>query len=174
MAAIAPNTTVSATAKSDSWFERRSATRTGVVLSVLAGLFLLFDSVTKLLRMPAVVAGTVQMGFPEHSVQVIGALLLFGVVLYTIPRTAALGALVITGYLGGAVCANLRMDMPLLGYQLFPIYLAVLLWGGLYLRGAALRDLVRVARPHRYHPDARAARHSGVRWLRLAILERFR
>jgi hypothetical protein len=146
MTAITKNETATATITSSSWFERRSAARTGVVLSVLAGLFLLFDSVAKLLRVPAVVAGTVQMGFPDHSVQVMGALLLFGVVLYTIPRTAALGALVITGYLGGAICANLRLDMPLLGYQLFPVYLAVLLWGGLYLRSAALRELVRVGR----------------------------
>jgi hypothetical protein len=146
MTAIANNETAATTATSSSWFERRAATRTGVVLSVLAGLFLLFDSVAKLLRVPAVVRGTVQMGFPDHSVQVMGALLLFGVVLYTIPRTAALGALVITGYLGGAVCANLRLDMPLLGFQLFPVYLAVLLWGGLYLRSAALRELVRVGR----------------------------
>ena len=133
-------------AKPTSWFQRRSAARTGVVISVLGGVFLLFDAGTKLLQVPFVVQSTVQAGYTAQSVPIMGALLLFGLILYTVPRTASLGALVITGYLGGAVDSNLRLGMPVLSFQLLPVYVAVLVWGGLYLRSAALRELVRVGR----------------------------
>jgi hypothetical protein len=116
---------------------------TGWVLTSLVALFLLFDSVTKLLQLPAVVEATVQMGFPATTVPVIGGTLLACLVLYLIPRTAVLGAVLLTGYLGGAVCAQLRIEAPVLGYLLFPVYTGVLVWLGLYLRSAALRALVR-------------------------------
>ena len=120
------------------------ATRiTGWVLTSLVTLFLLFDSVTKLLQLPAVVEATVQMGFPATTVPVIGGTLLACLVLYLIPRTAVLGAVLLTGYLGGAVCAQLRIEAPVLGFLLFPVYTGVLVWLGLYLRSAALRALVR-------------------------------
>ena len=124
----------------------RAAVRTGTVISVLVGLFLLFDASIKLLRLPFVVEATVQLGFPAHTVQVMGALLLISLAVYAIPRTSVFGAVLITGYLGGAVCANVRVDAPLFGYVLFPIYVAVLVWLGLYLRNAALRQLVRTGR----------------------------
>ena len=91
----------------------------------------------------AVVEATVQMGFPATTVPVIGGTLLACLVLYLIPRTAVLGAVLLTGYLGGAVCAQLRIEAPVLGYLLFPVYTGVLVWLGLYLRSAALRALVR-------------------------------
>jgi hypothetical protein len=121
----------------------RAARITGWVLTSLVALFLLFDSVTKLLQLPAVVEATVQMGFPATTVPVIGGTLLACLVLYLIPRTAVLGAVLLTGYLGGAVCAQLRIEAPVLGYLLFPVYTGVLVWLGLYLRSAALRALVR-------------------------------
>ena len=121
----------------------RAARITGWVLTSLVTLFLLFDSVTKLLQLPAVVEATVQMGFPATTVPVIGGTLLACLVLYLIPRTAVLGAVLLTGYLGGAVCAQLRIEAPVLGYMLFPVYTGVLVWLGLYLRSAALRALVR-------------------------------
>ena len=121
----------------------RAARITGWVLTSLVALFLLFDSVTKLLQLPAVVEATVQMGFPATTVPVIGGTLLVCLVLYLIPRTAVLGAVLLTGYLGGAVCAQLRIEAPVLGYMLFPVYTGVLVWLGLYLRSAALRALVR-------------------------------
>ena len=121
----------------------RAALITGWVLTSLVALFLLFDSVTKLLQLPAVVEATVQMGFPATTVPVIGGTLLACLVLYLIPRTAVLGAVLLTGYLGGAVCAQLRIEAPVLGYLLFPVYTGVLVWLGLYLRSAALRALVR-------------------------------
>lgn len=121
----------------------KGAARTGMVLTVLAVLFLLFDSVTKLARLPLVVEATVQLGFPASSVVVIGATLLACLVIYVIPRTAVLGAVLLTGYLGGAVCTNLRVEAPLFSHVLFPVYVAVFVWLGLYLRNPGLRELVR-------------------------------
>jgi DoxX-like family len=121
----------------------RVARRTGLAVTGLVTLFLLFDSVTKLLRLPPVVEATVQMGFPGWTVPVIGGTLLACLVLYLVPRTAVLGAVLLTGYLGGAVCAQLRIDAPLFSTLLFPVYAGTLVWLGLYLRSAALRALVR-------------------------------
>jgi hypothetical protein len=121
----------------------RTARRVGHGLIGLVTLFLLFDSVAKLLRLPVVVEATVQMGFPASTVPVIGATLLACLVLYLVPRTAVLGAVLLTGYLGGAVCAQLRIEAPLLSTVLFPVYVGALVWLGLYLRSAALRALVR-------------------------------
>jgi len=123
----------------------RAAVRTGRVLTVLLTLFLLFDSVTKLMQLPPVVEATVQMGFPAASVAVIGGVLLACLVLYLVPRTAVLGAVLLTGYLGGAVCAQLRIEAPLFSNTLFPVYVGVLVWVALYLRSAALRTLVRAS-----------------------------
>ena len=113
--------------------------RAGWILSVLEILFLLFDSVTKVLKLPMVVEATVKLGFPENTVRAMGILLLIGVVLYAIPRTSVFGAVFVTAYLGGAVCANVRAEMPLLSNVLFPVYTAIAVWLGLYWRSAALR-----------------------------------
>ena len=114
---------------------------TGRILSGIVVLFLLFDSITKLITIKPVVDGMRQLGYPVPLAPVIGAILLICVVLYVIPRTAPLGAILLTGYLGGAVASQLRLEMPLLGYTLFPIYVAVLAWGGLYLRDSRVRTL---------------------------------
>jgi hypothetical protein len=121
----------------------RTARRVGYAITGLVTLFLLFDSVTKLLRLTMVVDATVQMGFPAWTVPVIGGTLLVCLVLYLVPRTAVLGAVLLTGYLGGAVCAQLRIEAPLFSTLLFPVYVGALVWLGLYLRSAALRALVR-------------------------------
>ena len=121
----------------------RAARITGRVLTVLLTLFLLFDSVTKLMQLPPVVEATIQMGFPASTVPVIGAVLLVCLALYLVPRTSVLGAVLLTGYLGGAVCAQLRIEAPLFSNTLFPIYVGVVVWGALYVRSAALRTLVR-------------------------------
>jgi len=146
MSITASAATATPTAHTTAGVPSRAAVRTGTVISVLVGLFLLFDASIKLLRLPFVVEATVQLGFPAHTVQVMGALLLISLAVYAIPRTSVFGAVLITGYLGGAVCANVRVDAPLFGYVLFPIYVAVLVWLGLYLRNAALRQLVRTGR----------------------------
>ena len=121
----------------------RTARRIGYALTALVTLFLLADSATKIIQLPAVVDATVQMGFPASAVPVIGTTLLVCLVLHLVPRTAVLGAVLLTGYLGGAVCAQLRIEAPLFSNLLFPVYVGVLVWLGLYLRSAALRALVR-------------------------------
>ncbi len=123
----------------------RAASRTGVVLTVLIALFLLFDCVTKLIRVPEVVTATVQLGFPVWSVPVIGAVLAVCLALYLVPRTSLLGAVLLTGYLGGAVCAQLRVEAPLFSTMLFPVYVGIVVWVALYLRSAQLRQIVRTA-----------------------------
>ena len=114
----------------------------GRILSGLAVLFFLFDSITKLMRVNAVVQGFVQMGYPVRFVPIIGAILLACVIVYLIPRTSILGAVLLTGYLGGAIASNLRVEAPLFTYVLAPLYFAVLVWGGLYLRDDRVRALI--------------------------------
>jgi hypothetical protein len=115
---------------------------TGRVLSALAVMFLLFDSVIKVLKLPPAVEGTVQLGYPEHLIVGIGIVELACLVLYVIPRTSVLGAILFTGYLGGAVATHVRIGSPLFTHTLFPIYVAALIWGGLFLRDVRLRALV--------------------------------
>ncbi len=119
---------------------------TGRILSGLAVLFLLFDGVTKLMRVAPVVEATLQLGYPESAVPVIGTLVLIGTVLYLIPRTSVLGALFLTGFLGGAIASHVRLGNPLFSHTLFPVYLAALVWGGLLLRDARLRAFLPFAK----------------------------
>ena len=112
---------------------------TGRTLSGLAIAFLLFDSALKLARLPVAVEGTAGIGFPRSSVVGIGLALLVCTLVYIVPRTAILGAVLLTGYLGGAVAANVRLGNPLATHILFPIYVAALVWGGLALRDRRVR-----------------------------------
>ena len=120
--------------------ETTSATRLwiGRVLSGIAVAFLLVDALGKLARVTPVIEGTVKLGYPESAVLPIGVLLLAGVVLYAIPRTALLGAIYLAAYLGGAVATQYRVGNPLATHVLFPVYVAALLWGGLALRSPRL------------------------------------
>ncbi|GLH72698.1 membrane protein [Geothrix limicola] len=120
---------------------------TGRVLSTLPILFLLFDGVVKVLRLPPVLEGTAKLGYPLGVVVPLGLTLLVCTVLYAIPRTSVLGAIFLTGYLGGAVASHVRVGDPLFSHALFPTYFAVLIWGGLFLRDARLRALLPFARP---------------------------
>ena len=120
----------------------RAASRTGTVLTVLLALFLVVDAVPKLLQMPMVVEATQQMGFDASAGPIIGAVLLVCLVLYLVPRTAILGAVLLTGYLGGAVCAQLRIEAPVFSTMLFPVYFGILVWVALYLRSPQLRRVV--------------------------------
>lgn len=115
---------------------------TGRVLTGIAVLFLVMDTTVKLVGVKQAVEGTMQLGFQPQHLAIIGAIELACLVLYLIPRTAPLGAILWTGYLGGAIVTHLRLDNPLFSHTLFPIYIAALLWGGLYLRDARLRSLV--------------------------------
>jgi len=113
----------------------------GRTLSSVPTLFLLLDSLGKLLRTGAVVEGTVQLGYRESVVLPLGILLLACTVLYLIPRTSVLGAILLTGYLGGVVATHVRVGSSLFSQVSFPIYLGALIWAGLLLREARLRAL---------------------------------
>jgi hypothetical protein len=118
----------------------------GRILTGLAIAFLTFDVVIKLVGAKAALDGTVALGYQPHHLLIIGMIGLVCLILYVIPRTAPLGAILWTGYLGGAIASNLRLDLPLFSHTLFPIYVAALIWGGLYLRDPRVRALVRPAR----------------------------
>jgi hypothetical protein len=114
----------------------------GRIISGLVVLFMLFDSIIHIMKPAPVLQAFVRLGFPERLSLVIGIILLVCVVLYVIPRTSVLGAILLTGYLGGAVVTNLRAGSSLFGETLFPVYFGMLVWGGLYLRDARLRALI--------------------------------
>jgi hypothetical protein len=111
-------------------------------MTALPVLFLLFDSVIKLMRSTPVVESFDQLGYPVSLAPGIGILQLVCIALYVIPRTSMLGAILLTGYLGGAVATHVRVGSPLLSHVLFPVYVAVLIWGGLFLREDRLRGLI--------------------------------
>jgi hypothetical protein len=118
----------------------------GRVLSGIAVLFLLFDATIHLLKPQPVVKGFADLGYPI-SVSVPLAIIEFiCIVLYLIPRTSIFGAVLLTGYLGGAIAAQLRVGAPLFSTLLFPIYVALFLWGGLYLRDPVVRTFMPVRR----------------------------
>lgn len=114
----------------------------GNAISGLLIAFFIFDAAMKIVKPAPVVDASAHMGLPAGLITPIGAVLLLCVVLYAIPRTAVLGALLLTGYLGGAVFANLRAGDPLFSHVLFPVYFGVLLWGALLLREPRLRELI--------------------------------
>jgi hypothetical protein len=114
----------------------------GRIVSALPILFLLMDSVMKLLKPAFVVDGTVKLGYQESTIVPLGIVLLTCVILYAIPQTSVLGAILLTGYLGGAVATHVRVGDPLFSHVLFPIYMGILIWLGLYLRDVRLRALV--------------------------------
>jgi hypothetical protein len=114
---------------------------TGRILSGLTTLFLLFDGVMKLVKPTPVVEGTVRLGYNESVIIPLGILLTACAIIYAIPRTAALGAILLTGYLGGAVATHVRAGEPWFPI-LFPVIVGILVWGGLYLRDDRLRALI--------------------------------
>ena len=113
----------------------------GRVLSTVAVLFFAMDGGMKLFKPQFVVAATVQLGYRESTIIGIGTTLLLCTLLYVIPRTAVLGAIITTGYLGGAVASNVRAGTPLFNIA-FPLIMGCLVWGGLWLRCSTLRRLV--------------------------------
>jgi len=114
----------------------------GYVLTGIVSLFLAFDTVLKVGQFTPAMEGTIVLGYPASRVAPIGLIELLCLALYLIPRSSVLGALLLTGYLGGAVATHVRIGSPLFSHTLFPIYVALLVWGGLYLRDARLRDLL--------------------------------
>ncbi|WP_437677905.1 DoxX family protein [Sorangium sp. So ce131] len=114
----------------------------GRVLSGLAVLFLTFDAAIKVLGLVPAEQGSAQLGFPASLVPTLGVIQIACLVTYLIPRTAVLGAILWTGYLGGAVAIHVRVGSPLFSHTLFPIYVAALLWAGLWLRDRRARALL--------------------------------
>lgn len=112
------------------------------VMSGLVILFMLMDSIMKFVKPPEVIEGTVALGFGQEHLPIIGALGLISTLLYTFPRTSVLGAILLTGYFGGAVATHLRLNNPLFSHTLFTVYFGILIWGGLWLRNTKLRELL--------------------------------
>jgi hypothetical protein len=122
--------------------DSRARLWTGRILTAIPVLFLLMDGVMKFTHIPEVVKGTSELGWDPSITPTLGVLLLTSLALYLFPRTAVLGAILLTGYLGGAIATHLRIGNPLFTHILFPVYVALMLWGGLYLRDARLRTLI--------------------------------
>jgi hypothetical protein len=116
---------------------------TARILTGIPVLFLSFDVILKFVAPGPVAEASAKLGMPAHLAMPIGFVLACCVALYVVRRTAVLGAVLLTGYLGGAVFAHVRIGDPLLTHVLMPIYVAAMLWGGLYLRDARVRALLR-------------------------------
>jgi len=113
----------------------------GRILSGLAAAFLTMDAAMKLLHVQPAVEGTAQLGYPASVLFTLGVIQVVCLLVYLTPRTAILGAVLWTGYLGGAIATHVRVGSPLLTHTIFPIYVAALLWGGLWLRDRRLRGV---------------------------------
>lgn len=110
-------------------------------LSGFVILFMLFDGLAKLFKQESVVESTVSLGFEEHHLLVMAILGLVATLLYAFPRTAILGAILLTGYYGGVIATHIRLDNPLFSHTLFSVYLSLFAWGGLWLRDSRIKRL---------------------------------
>src|SRR5262245_59355234 len=114
---------------------------TGRIIGGLAALFLLLDGVMKLFKPAPVVEATIKLGYPESVIIGFGIVLTLLTILYVIPRTSVLGAILLTGYLGGAVASHLRVSDPLFN-TIFPVIVGTLVWGGLFFCDGRVRELI--------------------------------
>ena len=121
-----------------------SARWVGRILSGLVILFLMVDGAIKLVPWPIVTETMDRMGYGSSDALMrgLGAITIVCTVLYAIPPTSILGAILLTGYLGGAIASHVRIDSPLFTHTLFGLYLGLMLWGGLWLRDRNLRRLI--------------------------------
>ena len=115
---------------------------TGRTMGGLVILFMLVDSIFKFIVNEEVVKATTDLGFQAHHLPIMGTLALIATLLYIFPRTEIVGALLLTGYWGGAIATHVRLDNPLFSHILFPVYLAVLAWGALWIKNERLRKLI--------------------------------
>src|SRR5215470_10705195 len=118
---------------------------TGYVLTALIASFLLFDCSLKILRLTPAIEANARLGYPANVILPIGIAELICLILFIVPRTSILGAILLTGYLGGATATQVRLEDP---WFFFPVVIGVLVWGGLYLRDERLHALI----PLRSHP----------------------
>jgi hypothetical protein len=114
----------------------------GRILAGIAAAFLVLDGAMKAMRAPMVLEGTAQLGYPTTVVFGLGVVLLASTLLYVVPRTSVLGAILLTGYLGGAIATHVRVGNPLFSHVLFPVYLGAIVWTALFLRDRRLRALI--------------------------------
>ncbi len=115
---------------------------TGWLLSGFVILFLLFDITLKFMSPPEVIATTVsELGYKEHHILILAVILLIPTLLYMVPKTAVWGAVLLKGYLGGAIATHLRIEHPLVSHTLFPVYVGIMLWLGLGLRDERVRNM---------------------------------
>jgi hypothetical protein len=124
----------------------KAPVRIGWALSVVTILFMLFDAAGKLALESHVVDATTKIGYPVDAIRPIGVIALLCTVLYALPRTAILGAVLLTGFCGGAVASKIRIEDPLFSSILFGVYFGLIAWGGLYLRDERLRALLPLRR----------------------------
>jgi len=124
----------------------RSMIWTGWIMSGIVVVFLMFDGITKLMMIAPVVDATTGIGYPVGVIRPLGIVCLACAILYAIPRTSILGAILLTGFLGGAVASKVRLEDPLFSQVLFGVYVGILAWGGLYLRDGRLRALIPLRR----------------------------
>lgn len=134
------------TVEIETYAPSKSRIYTGYTLTVLSILFMTMDASIKFTSSPQVTQTMAQLGFPLRLTQAIGVLALTCTILYAIPATAVLGALLLTGYLGGAIALHLRVDNPLFTHILFPVYIALFIWGGIWLRDRRVRKLFPITR----------------------------
>jgi hypothetical protein len=113
----------------------------GRTVSTLVVLFCTFDGIMKVIKEPHVIAASSELGFSTNAMVLIGVLMLACAVLYAIPRTTILGAVLLTGYLGGAVVSNLRVGHPVFEC-IFPVIFGALAWGGIFVRDPRVRELI--------------------------------
>lgn len=119
----------------------------GLIVSGLPALFLLVDGGAKLFKPAPVVEATVRLGYSESTIVPLGIVLVAATILYLIPVTSILGAILITGYLGGAVATHVRFNEGIFPI-VFPVIIGALIWLGLYLRDAQLRTLIPLRNPN--------------------------
>src|SRR5215510_11548652 len=112
---------------------------TGRVITAWLVLFLVFDAMVKILKSGAAVEGTTRLGYPEHLIVILGIVELVCLIAYVVPLTSIVGAILLTGYFGGATATQVRVESP---WFLLPVVLGVLVWAGLFLRHEHIQSLV--------------------------------
>jgi len=115
---------------------------TGRILTAFVVLFMLFDSIIKLIEIAPVTESFAQLGYPNNVARLIGGIELICTTLYVIPRTSVLGAILLTAVMGGAISSHIRVEDPLFSHTLFGVYLGLFIWGGLFFRDERLRALL--------------------------------
>ena len=143
---------------------------TGYTLTILAILFMLMDAVMKFTHAAPVLEANRQLEIPLSLTPAIGVIALVCIVLYAIPATSVLGAILLTGYLGGAIAVHARVGNPVFTHILFPIYIALFIWGGIWLRDHTLRDLFPIVEAPATSAPSKALLYTGYVITALATL----